>query len=413
MPIPRTLSASQMQVAVLCKMRWLHEYVMRTPDFSNPAADVGTAVHAGLEMFVKAVYIDKTHADLTRPKQKELLITFYQMGYVQTFGTADMETVEYKDGFDLSMRWFARTDLRHVEVESAELKETIPIPYNHPDGQAHSCDLCADKGMIGDGICYIPFNYIMDRVDKTGPTSYEVVDYKTIRVPLQPEDLDEKIQARAYALAIQIKHPDAERIKVTFDLLRHEKISLSMSKQDNINFWHFLVREAQDLVNLQEGDIQPTLNKECKFCVMKATCPELQKNIDGGGIHSLSVDEAALLLAKVENQKAAQTALATALEEVVMRHAADIDMLEWETADGSTKVEVGLTAARRKVDAHQAAEIMGPELFAQMGNMTVGNLEKIIKDESLDPEMRDRLKNTMDKTNGNLKVFVKPKSKLI
>ena len=204
--IPRTLSASSLQVWTLCPDRWVAEYMNRAPSFSNSAADVGTAVHGGLEMFVKAFFVDKTHdpVALGRVKQKELLITFYQMSYVQTFGTADMETPEYKDGFQLTMRWFERTDLaakQMIGVESVELKETIKVPYNHPDGTVKELD----------------FNYIMDRVDQLADTVWEVVDYKTIRVPLQPDDLEDKLQARAYALAIQIKHPEATHVKVTFD----------------------------------------------------------------------------------------------------------------------------------------------------------------------------------------------------
>jgi uncharacterized protein (UPF0147 family) len=55
---------------------------------------------------------------------------------------------------------------------------------------------------------------------------------------------------------------------------------------------------------------------------------------------------------------------------------------------------------------------MGPELFAQMGNMTLGNLEKIIKDESIPKEVRDQLQSIITWDTGNLQLKVKPKSKL-
>ena len=56
---------------------------------------------------------------------------------------------------------------------------------------------------------------------------------------------------------------------------------------------------------------------------------------------------------------------------------------------------------------------MGPELFAQMGSMTLGNLEKIIKDKSLPREMRDQLQGLISWTNGNLQLKVKPKKALL
>jgi hypothetical protein len=407
--IPRTLSASSLQVWTLCPDRWVSEYMDRVPNFDNDAAQVGTTVHGALEMLVKACWIDKTHAGLTRVQQKELLITFYQMSYVQTFGTADFETREYKDGFDLAMRWFGRTNLDEkdmIGVETVEVKETIKIPYNHPDGVAHHCEKCQAPG-----VCQVDFNYLMDRVDQIDETTWEVVDYKSIRVPITPEELEQKIQARAYALAIQIKHPEATLIKVTFDLLRHEPVSIYLKRDDNIAFWRYLCAETQEIVNRKVEDVVPRLNLECGYCVKKHTCPLMRKNVAGGGLHAIDVDEAAERVEQIGAQLRALGRMKDELEEVLMRHAAATDTLQWPTQDGALEVEI--TSSRRRVfPAQRAAEIMGPELFAKMGNMTLGNLETIIKDPSMPQETRDQLKELITWTNGNLGVKVKKKTTL-
>jgi hypothetical protein len=395
--IPRTLSASSLQVAGLCLDRWKAEYIDRAPSFSNAAADVGTTVHGALELFVKAFYIDKTH-DLAmgRVKQKELLITFYQMSYVQTFGTADMDTPEYEDGYKLTLRWFERTKLDDIDhVESCELKETIPVPFNLPDGS---------RGEV-------PFNYIMDRVDYLGDDCWRVVDYKTIRIPIQPSDLEAKLQARAYALACQIKHPEAKKVTVMFDLIRHEPVSLTFTRDDNIKFWHFLCGETQRIINTKESDIRPTLNPECRFCVKKFTCPLMKKNVDAGGIMSLSTDDAAKLFNELTMQMAANKGILDTLEEMLMRHAANTDTLEWETSDGSFDVGIGMTSGRRGVNAEAALKILGEEKFKEVGSysMTVSAVEDLIKDPTVDSEVRNKLKSIITKGNGNLKLSVKPK----
>lgn len=396
--IPRTLSASSLQVAELCMDRWVEEYINRAPSFNNNAAMIGTAFHGGAEMFVKAVFIDKTHAHLDRKKQLELLITFYTNSYVETFQSGDITTPEYEDGLELTKRWFKRTDLGTkpmLYVESAEVKETIKVPYNHPDGSVQELN----------------FNYIIDRVDRIGETEYEVVDYKTIRVPLQPEDLESKIQARAYALAIQIKHPDATKITVTFDQIRHDTISMTFGRDDNIAFWRFLTASAQRIVDMKPEDVRPTLNPECGYCVKKYTCPLMQKNIAAGGIHSLSVTEAVVTIEQLTNQMKANKRIVEDLTDKVMLHAAQTDQLEWADANGT--IDVAVTARGvRKFPADRAAEIMGPELFAQMGNMTITNLEKVIKDESLDPEMRAQLQGLIYKETGNLSLKIKPRKTL-
>ena len=396
--IPRTLSASSLQVAELCMDRWVAEYVDRAPSFSNSAANIGTAFHGGAEMFVKDVFITKEKAHLDRKQKLELLITHYTMAYVQTFQSGDTTTPEYLDGLELTKRWFKRTNLAEkqmIGVETAEVKETIMVPYNHPDGTKQ----------------HLPFNYIIDRVDKISETEYEVVDYKTIRVPLQPDDLQVKVQARAYALAIQIKHPDATSIKVTFDQIRHEPVSIWFNRDDNIAFWRYLVSETQRIVDTDLKDIRPSLNPECGYCVKKYTCPLMEKNIAAGGIHSLSVTDAVIKIDQLNNQIKANKRIVDDLTEKVMIHAAQNEVLEWSEADGTIDVEVTARKTRR-FPADRAAEIMGPELFAQMGNMTLGNLEKIIKDESLDAEMRAQLQSLISVETGNLALKIKPKKGL-
>jgi hypothetical protein len=406
--IPRTLSASSLQVWELCPDRWTAEYHHRAPQEGGTAAMVGTSVHGGLERFVEAVYINREYDGLTRPKLKDLLIMFYQMSYVETFNSADYETPEYKDGFNLSMAWFQRTDLSGRTVLSVENKETIFVPYNHPEGVGHRCDICAGVETLVAGQCQVPFNYIMDRLDQTGENEYEVVDYKTIRAPLQPSELQTKLQARAYALAVQIKYPNAAKIKVTFDLLRHEQVGMWFTRDDNIAFWRFLCATLQAIVNTDEGDVKPNINAECGYCVKKFTCPLVLSNIDNGGKHALSLDEKAIMVLKLKEQLKAQKLIVEALEEDLMLHAYKSEQTEWTTEDGNTSVEI-TAQRRREFQPAQAAQIMGPELFSQMGNMTLGNLEKIIGDESLDPAMRAQLKSLIGYTTGSVGVRIKSK----
>ena len=393
--IPRTLSASSLQVAQLCMDRWKAEYMDRAANMSNNAADVGTACHAALETFVKQRFIDKTLVDVTRKQELDVLIGLYQIGFVQTFGHTDFTTDEYEDGLELVKKWHKRTDLAAkpmMHVESAELKETIKVPYYLPDGTKK----------------FVNFNYIMDRVDQIEPTIWEVVDYKSIRVPLQPGDLENKIQARAYALAIQIKHPEATKIIVTFDQLRWEPISFVFTRADNVAFWRFLCEETQRIVNTREEDVRPKLNLECGFCVKKFSCKLMKSNVAAGGIHSLSIEESVDMVAQLQAQMKANKSIVDALEEQILRHAAESETLEWVTDDGAYEVAIS-SARKRTFPADRAAEIMGAELFAQMGSMTLGNLEKIIKDESLDADMRQQLKDLISFTQGNLGVKIKPK----
>jgi hypothetical protein len=272
------------------------------------------------------------------------------------------------------------------------------VPYNHPAGIRKE----------------LPFNYIMDRVDYMGDNVWRVVDYKTQRIPIQPDELEVKIQARAYALAIQVKHPEARKVIVIMDLLRHEIVGMDFTRDDNIAFWRFLCAETQRIVNTDESAVVPTLNIECRFCIKKATCAALKKHIDVGGILSLDPDQIAARYGEAVDALAALQSLTSELETALMKHAANQDVLGWETRTGQ-EVEIYMANGRRGVNAERAKEILGPDLFDTYGKqtMTVGTVEELIKDPEIPKEQRDALKSAITKSNGQLKVKVKKKRTVI
>lgn len=388
--LPKTLSATSLQVASLCMARWKAEYLERTPGFSGFAANIGTTCHGALEHFVKAVYIEKTH----QPSW-DLLVQFYQIAYIETFQSADFDTPEYKDGIDLVKKWYKRTSFDGFQVESCEVKETIEIPVMHN----------GEKVMI-------PFNYIMDRVDQISETEFRVVDYKSVRMPIQPDELEGKIQARAYALAIQIKHPEAQKIRVVFDLLRYDPVGIIVTKEDNIAFWKYLKQAAQRIVDMDEDDVKPTLNLECGFCVIKATCPLMTKNVLNGGVHSLSMEELVQKKLELEAQAKGGKYLLEEIEELLLKEAYNRDELSWQVMDGAFQVDVTMSR-RRQVDASEVARIIGPDLFSKLGSITLGILDDLIKDPALSEDQQQALKKLIYYKNGDPKAKVKQITKLV
>lgn len=388
--LPRTLSASSLQVAALCMVRWKAEYMDRVPSVSNSAADIGTACHGGLEKYVKLVYIDKTHEP-----GWQLLKGLYDIAYIETFGNADTDTPEYVDGLAMVQKWFKRTDFDGVEVLSVEDKEPMEIPVEY-QGQRTT----------------VTFNYIMDRLDRLGEGHYRVVDYKSIRVPIDPEDLENKIQARVYALAVQRKFPDAKKVQVVFDLLRHNPVGVVFSFDENMKTAHYIMAEAQRIVDTDETTIRPNLNMECGYCVVKASCSLMQTNIAAGGIHSLTSDERVDLTVKLQAQAKGIKILLEELDDLLLREAHSKGVLDWTTENGKYDVEVKVPN-RRAVDSSAVARILGPELFGKLGTITLGKLDDIVKDLSVDESIREEVKKQIYMTNGNLQAKIKEKKTIV
>lgn len=380
--IPRSLSASSLNTAEACLARWKAENFNRTPSMSNKAADTGTAVHGALEMFVKAVFIDKKESW----DNLDLLLQLYDLSYMDTFESADLQTDEHADGLTLVKKWHQRTQWDGVTVESVEVKESFSIPTSEGD---------------------IPFNYIWDRSDQLGPHEYRVVDYKTIRAFVTPEQLKKKIQPRAYALAAQIKWPHAERIWVEYDLLRHDSVGAVFTKADNALMWKYLKRAAERIIATDENNTPETLNPECRFCIRKVVCGTLSKAMTGGTIFGITPDEAARRKLMISSQIKALESLDAELDAVLMKEAEAKDLFEWETDD----VKVAITASkRRQVNSNAVANIVGAEVTKKYGNFTLGNVDKMMADESIPLQVRAEVKRLIGVKWGQPSAKVEPLS---
>lgn len=385
--IPKSFSASALQVAQTCMARYKAENVDRAARPANAAADLGTAVHAALEWYVKAVYIDKT-----KPASLQALLMLYRMQFMVIFDTVDPEGHDwYAEGADMLKVWFARTDFSNRRVVSCEIKTNFMIPTT------------AGK---------IPFNYIWDRFDELldRPNEYEVVDYKTIRRALSPDDLRKKIQARFYGLAAQIEYPNAERIWVRFDLLRHDSVATVFTRDDNKATWAFAKKLTQKIIDTADDDIAETLNPECHFCVRAAACETLRSNVLGGGIWSLTTtDERINARAALEFQRKGIDAVMADLDELILEDIANADVTELASDKYIAKA---VQSFRRSVDAERVEHLVGADLFNKYGgiSLTMAGFNKLLKDKTVDPALKKQLEGLVYRKVGDLGIKIDSKN---
>lgn len=377
---PASLSATALHVAELCLARYNVEHLGKVSQPSKKEATIGSTVHEALENFVRAVYLKKK----AKWEDEFYLAHLLKEAYVEHFNSADPTTPEFEECQWLVSRWYHRTDLSSREVLMVENKLNFPIPTS-----------------IGE----IPFNYIFDRLDRIQEGVYEVTDYKTGRWPVNHDQLENKIQSRAYALAARIMYPDAEKIWVTFDMLRFDAVGLAFTKDDNAEFWYQLKRAAQRIVDAPV-DVEPTINAECRWCPIKARCPELNKNVSAGGIHSLTPPEAARLKYDTINRIKALESLNDDLEVVLMEEMKQMDDFGTVEMDG---LKVGVTASKRRKPNNAAiAEILGPKLTADMGKFTLKDIDNLIKSGRLTDEQIAAIYSEIPVTFGEPRIFIKP-----
>lgn len=382
---PRSFSATALNVANLCLARYKAEHIDYSKSFvGNAAANLGTTVHGALELYVKAVYLDKTDA-----ASLDLLLMYFKMQYMTMFKTDDLATAEYLDGLDMLTRWFKRTDFSKFTVISCEVKQNF---------------------LLTTSIGNIPFNYIWDRHDQLGENEYRVVDYKSNRWGINPTDLRDKIQARAYGVAAQIKYPNATKIWVQFDMLRHEgPVGISYSREDNIQTWKWMKEKAEEIIATPYDRAPETLNQECLFCVRKATCKALLTNISVGGIHSLDNPQIVDKRAQLEFQKKAVESALKEIDTVIIERVKAEDTQQIESDYNTANISV---SQRRDVDAERVEQVIGPALFDRYGgkSFTMAAVDKLLKGGELTEDQKGMLRQLIYFKQGNPSIKISPKS---
>lgn len=305
--------------------------------------------------------------------------------------TTDFSSDEFSEGVDLLKAWFKRTDFTDIEVVTVEVKKSYPV-----------------KTSVGE----IPFNYIIDRLDKDGPNSYRVVDYKTNRFGYKPEDLRNLPQARIYAMMTKIEYPDAERITVEFDMLRHGgPVGVIFSRDDLIEVWKWIKGEAERIIETDEDNAPETINTYCGFCAKKATCNALVNSVSAGSV--LSFNSASEAVDRRAELAMAGKAIRAALQEIdtfVMTQALETETLEWEGKHNRMLISSGRKT--RKLDTVRAATALGEDFMRSIGktSVTMAQVDALLKGDEISEDKKRILRSLIYTTEGDPYVTTKPKS---
>lgn len=376
---PKTLSASAASVFELCEARYKANYIDRAAEISNKAGLLGSAVHEALEIWVKGGHHTADWPDII--KREQAMQVVWESVYVDYF--PDRE--HFAEGWGMLRKWLQEQDWTDRTVISTEVKKYFDIPTS--------------RGALR-------FNYIIDRMDQLADGAIDVVDYKSVRVPITVDRMKHLIQVRCYGVAAMIEYPDAPEIWVTYDLLRYNKVSVRLTRDDCVTTWKYLRKLAE---RIYESDgTKETLNPECRFCVRKHECETLKRNADNGGVLSIgTLEELTDRLYHLMNVKAGLDAAISELQDHGMKLVEDAGLFEWETDSVSAKIKA---TGRREVDAELAARVVGPEIMARYGKLGVGSVEEILETEDLTDAQRSQLKQLMRKKWSSPRIDLKPKS---
>ncbi len=368
--IPRSLSASSVQGFEACPARWVAEWAKKAPQPSSSAADLGTACHGALEQYVKQ------DLHLKHEDNYPALVALFDTEYEALFDDQSRHT----EGVKMLHNWHARQNWVDRTVLSTEKKDNFPVKANGHE---------------------VPFNYIWDRCDlvdgphnERGETWVEVIDYKSISRPISPSGLKDKIQARCYGLAAQIQFPQADRVWVTFDLLRYEPVGIVFTREENVATYRYLQRVFRRILEMDADEAPEQLNTECHWCVRKIVCGALGQHADVGGVLAMDDPTAiAKLRANMDSQVRGLRAGIDELDTFLLGYAEKEEVLEFDADD--------LTVA---------VTVLGPDMIAEYGSFGVTAVDKILKDPRLTDDQKKQLKALIRKEYGEPSIKIIPKN---
>ena len=373
---PLTLSASTVQQFLDCPAMFAARAIDKAPDLSGDPASLGTACHAAME-----AWVEHEHHKGVYDNDWAVMKAFYDEAYWRLF----TDGKRYEEGAKLLQKWLARQDWTRRTVLSVEQKLNFMLPTSAGE---------------------IKFNYIMDRMDRLDDGAIEVIDYKTISRPIQPEDLKMKVQPRTYGLAAQMLYPDAERIWVTFDMLRFDPIGIVFTKEENRATYRFL-RKTAEAILASDGSLE-TLNEGCRWCIRKTICATLHNHSSHGGTLALTDPViAAQRHYDLKNIIGGLNAEANEMEKIALdwMRANDTDAISSDTLDIGVSV-----SGRRHMDAQRLAAIVGPDIMSRYDNIKVTDVDTMLKVETLTDDQKSRIRQMFTTTYSEPSLKIKPKA---
>lgn len=373
--IPISLSASSATCYELCPARWKAEWLHKGQGISGSAANLGSALHKVVQVWVEHNY----HLD-----PPDYPVDVMRALWLDAYSELFPDHSRYEEGWELLVKWMDRQDWTGREVLSTETKKNFTL--NTSAGP-------------------IPFNYIMDRVDRLANGDIEIIDYKSVMAPVTTDNLKERIQPRCYALAAHLEYPEARRIWVTFDLFRHDTVGVVFSREEceaTLEYLHALAERI-----LADNEPKEVLNPECRWCLRKAECETLNDHVRHAG--SLIVgdfDDAVLRRAELFYAKQAIEAQISELDELIVGHLSEQERDMAEVGP----YRVSLTSPRRRVvDAKLLADQLDYSTFASLATIPVTGLDEILKSGELSAEEASLLRQAISWRHSRRGVTIKPK----
>jgi putative RecB family exonuclease len=373
------LSYSSFHTYQECPLRWKFLYVDRLPETPRGYFTFGRVVHSVLEEIMRPLVVptarrvkegdaqrtlDEWHpTGAARPPEltitREEVLAMYDRMWTGEGYTSPEEEARYRTlGRDLLLRYYGR--LAHERPHPVSVEEHLEARW---DG--------------------IPIHGYIDRIDRTADGGLEVVDYKTSR-ELSGEDARQSDQLSIYQILVESNYTEPVEGLTLYHLRSLTAHRVPPRPKTALLALHDRLGTVQDGIRAEA--FEPTPGRQCSRCDFQARCPEFRP------VPPSDDQRLRDLVDRFENLRQDERRL----EEELRRTAEELH----RAAEGFGVHRIPGTKSvairRREESWHYSLEGLKSQvaeagLGERIGNGTPDEVRAILRDPSIDPELRRRL----------------------
>lgn len=245
-------SYSALETFRQCPKKYKFQEIDKIKTPKSKEAVFGTLVHSGLRYLFSR--------DPLYPSLDEVIAHFHASWSSAEIAeiTEDEKIVYLTQGESIMRRFYAKNQPWNFNV--LDLESRFEITVEDPKT----------------GIVHILAG-IMDRIDKSDDTHYEIIDYKTSRKMKSQDALDNDFQLSLYHLALTKRWPhiDPGAIALSLYYVKHnEKLSTARTSAQTEETKQHLLEIIRDIeTRTSPDDFPPQPSALCDWCGYKAICP--------------------------------------------------------------------------------------------------------------------------------------------
>ena len=373
------LSYSSYRTYLECPLRWKFLYLDKRPETPRGYFTFGRVVHSVLEALVRPLVVPTARRvgaaetqrtlDEWEPRRApapgagwmsaEELLACYEQSWSNEGYSSPEEEARYRTlGRDLLLRYYDH--LVRERPHPVAVEEHLETRWNG-----------------------IPVHGYVDRIDRTAAGGLEIVDYKTSR-DLSSEDVKDSDQLSLYQVLVEGNYVEPVERLTLVHLRSQTPLRARPRARGTLEHLHDRLGAVSD--GIRADAFEPNPGRQCSRCDFQSICPEFRP--------VPSVDESRLreLVDRFEQLRAEERRLDSDLKRTAEEMHRAAEELGLHRVPGTRAV-----AVRRREETWQySLDAVRPVLESaglghRVGSGTQEEIRALVRDRSIDPEVRRRL----------------------